>query len=396
MKGLLPFIIPRGFYKRKWLVTIFFPLSVFLFMSIPITAFAADCVDSDGDGYVATCSGCDLPSGKLCGDCNDGDAAIHPGHAEICGDGKDNDCVGGGQLEPGGDCLVCPTGDPGSDCDAFASGICRSGNVFTCSGDLLSLECLEPAQGYDYPSIENWSVPATCTDGNDNDCDGNIDDLDTPDCGIIAEVCDGYDNDWDGFIDEGFGIGITCTSGDGECERTGVLACKEDWSGSECTAVAGSPKAEIYGIANRCDDLLDNDCDGFIDIADAGCGPPASFELCDGIDNDLDLDIDEGYYYLGDPIGDPCNTGVGDCYSDGFIVCAANQLEAECDASAGTPTEETEIAGTCKDLSDNDCDGLTDENDPSCGAAINLEVTCALPYTHGKPGDDCGGKHIVA
>jgi putative metal-binding protein len=41
------------------------------------------CVDADGDGYCASQ-----------GDCNDADPTVHPGAAEVCNDGKDNDCNG--------------------------------------------------------------------------------------------------------------------------------------------------------------------------------------------------------------------------------------------------------------------------------------------------------------
>jgi hypothetical protein len=46
------------------------------------------CTDSDGDGYFL--------EGGTCGpaDCNDNDPAVHPGAAEICDDGQDNDCDG--------------------------------------------------------------------------------------------------------------------------------------------------------------------------------------------------------------------------------------------------------------------------------------------------------------
>jgi hypothetical protein len=51
------------------------------------------CVDSDGDGY-ADCRvrGCD-PTGVTCGDCDDTNAAIHPGAAEVC-NGRDDNCDG--------------------------------------------------------------------------------------------------------------------------------------------------------------------------------------------------------------------------------------------------------------------------------------------------------------
>src|SRR5688500_16008442 len=41
------------------------------------------CVDGDGDGI------------DSCSDCNDTDAAIKPGSAEVCGDQLDNNCVNG-------------------------------------------------------------------------------------------------------------------------------------------------------------------------------------------------------------------------------------------------------------------------------------------------------------
>jgi len=46
-------------------------------------------LDADGDGYTAVgaCSGSK-------DDCNDNDATINPGAAEVCGDGKDNNCNG--------------------------------------------------------------------------------------------------------------------------------------------------------------------------------------------------------------------------------------------------------------------------------------------------------------
>lgn len=56
----------------------------------------SDCLgDSDGDGYRI----------KPCGDdCNDSDADVNPGLAEVCDDGKDNDCDGSTDCGP--DCFV--------------------------------------------------------------------------------------------------------------------------------------------------------------------------------------------------------------------------------------------------------------------------------------------------
>ena len=54
--------------------------------------------DEDGDGYGAeSFSGCEVPEGAVDQgeDCDDGEAEVHPGADEVCGDGVDNDCVGG-------------------------------------------------------------------------------------------------------------------------------------------------------------------------------------------------------------------------------------------------------------------------------------------------------------
>jgi hypothetical protein len=57
--------------------------------------------DADGDGATADV------------DCNDGDATVHPGATDTCGDGIDQDCVGGD--------ASCTTLDGGAGSDAGAA-----------------------------------------------------------------------------------------------------------------------------------------------------------------------------------------------------------------------------------------------------------------------------------
>ena len=55
--------------------------------------------DLDDDGYGNTAEStpaCSAPAGYVVksGDCDDSNAAVHPGAQEVCDDGKDNDCDG--------------------------------------------------------------------------------------------------------------------------------------------------------------------------------------------------------------------------------------------------------------------------------------------------------------
>jgi hypothetical protein len=134
-----------------------------------------------------------------------------------------------------------------------------------------------------------------------------------------TEICDGLDNDCDGMIDEGFALGQSCTEGVGTCQESGVKVCSQDGTGTVCDATAGSPSTEI----------------------------------CDGLDNDCDGLVDEGF-----ALGQSCTEGVGTCQESGVKVCSQDGTGTVCDATAGSPS--TEI---CDGL-DNDCDGLVDEGCP--------------------------------
>jgi hypothetical protein len=185
----------------------------------------------------------------------------------------------------------------------------------------------------------------------DNDCDGAIDDgnpdgggpcstgmpgvcaegtlhcqggalVCVPDQSPSPEVCDGLDNDCDGLIDEGYNVGEPCIAGTGECQALGVMVCTGDGSGTECNATAGPPSSEI----------------------------------CDGLDNDCDGLIDEGFN-----VGDPCTVGVGECQAIGVMVCTPDGSGTVCNATPGPPSPEI-----CDDYLDNDCDGKIDGADTDC------------------------------
>lgn len=129
-----------------------------------------------------------------------------------------------------------------------------------------------------------------------------------------------------------------------------------------------------------CSDSLDNDCDGLADLNDFNClictdsdndgygtncalgndcndsnstiNPGASDADCNGVDNDCDTLIDEGY------VAAATNCGVGACSSSGQLLCQSGTLVDTC--TPGVPSNEI-----CNNADDN-CDGIID-NGITCG-----------------------------
>ncbi len=64
------------------------------------------------------------------------------------------------------------------------------------------------------------------------------------------------------------------------------------------------------------------------------CTPTA--EICNGVDDDCDGQIDETFPDL----GTACTAGVGDCEATGMKVCSPDHTGTVCDATPGTPTTE--------------------------------------------------------
>jgi MYXO-CTERM domain-containing protein len=220
----------------------------------------AGCVDADGDGH---CAG---------EDCDDNDTSTHPGAAERCGDGKDNNCNGtvddgcpgvdckdgdGDGWPVGKDCKVADCDDADPKVHPFAEEVCGDGKDQSCNGSndegCTGVAC-EDKDG------DGWPVGKAC--GAKQDCD----DADGGASPWRPELCaDGKDQDCSGAIDEGCPL---CEDKDADGHGIGPQCTSWDCDDND---------AKTYPGAKELCDKKDNSCDGTADEAceggeGGGCG----------------------------------------------------------------------------------------------------------------------------
>lgn len=159
-------------------------------------------------------------------------------------------------------------------------------------------------------------------EGSDNDGDGYGEGVDCNDNDSTInpdepERCDGIDNDCDGLTDEDDAIGGTkfWPDKDGDTFGSGgvdeiIERCKEPEGYAPVNGDCNDDDPTIYpGAAENCAEDIDRNCDGssgYDDIdmdgwpaceecndMDPAINPDAA-EICDGIDNNCDMQIDEG------------------------------------------------------------------------------------------------------
>jgi len=275
--------------------------------------------DSDGFGVAGDTSCLCAPTypytSLISGDCDDTRALARPGRVETC-NGFDDNCDGLTDLENSQGCLVYYR-------DADADGYALSGDFkCLCAATAPYLQP-EPNGDCDDTNPEANAGKSEVCDGADNDCDGATDENNTQDClrryldvdadgwgvtadwvcgcGVTApytatkggdcddsrplvapgktEVCDGLDNNCDDATDPVDTVGCVAYYVDWDRDGYGVdsdTRCQCSASGSY-SATAGGDCNDFNsrvspGVAEKCGNSLDDDCDGYESEAGAeGC-----------------------------------------------------------------------------------------------------------------------------
>ena len=380
-------------------------------------------LDADEDGFGDNNSveeACEAPLNytAIAGDCDDIDNYTNPNAIEVC-DGADNNCDG--------------------DID-------EAGSI-----GMLTFYADDDQDGFGDP--QTTQVACTAPAGFISQAD-DCDDTNAAKNPAMIEFCDGFDNNCDTFIDEAGAIGENTyyldsdQDGFGDPNQTS-LSCDQPTGYVDNSDDCDDEESSISPAEDESCDSIDNNCDGNIDedssidalvwyidadsdgfgsnnLSLTQCYQPNGYvdnsddcndlantaylnatEICDGIDNNCDTQIDDNdptldlntatTYYLdsdGDGFGDnnnieqTCNPSVnyisvGDDCNDADNFTNPNAIEV-CDGAdnnCDTFIDEAGAIGENTYYLDSDQDGFGDPNQTS--------LSCDQPTGYVDNSDDC-------
>ena len=367
------------------------------------------------------------------------DGCVKSPAGEIC-DGKDNDCNGKVDDVPASQLQTSlkHCGKCNNTCNianAYAKCVAGACQIDACAAGYHDLNG-KAGDGCEYACVTSNGGTEDC-DGLDNDCDGTIDegfDLLTSlkHCGACYNQC--------GFAN----AAASCAAGKcqlGQCTQQykdidGLAATGCEY---KCPKWPPAPSDDCDGVDSDCDGQVDEDfaavacgpskgqcvagkttCSGGYKVCAGGTKPKA--EACNNLDDDCDGKVDEDFNKVSDP------RYCGGCKACSLMNAIASCVKGVCGVAGcknGFVDLDKKPANGCEygctitgpeicDGADNDCDGLTDGQDPSMlkpsgnyclttGACKGASMTCKAAdgwicsYGSGvelkpcKTTADCGG-----
>ncbi len=281
---------------------------------------------------------------------------VHPGAGDTWYDGVDQDCAGDDDFDQDGDGsatdeLPDRDGLAGADCDdgsaliapdaieSWYDGVDQNcdGNDGDLDGDGFW------AEDYDERVASSGGTPMSIPVGREGDCD----DLDSSSWPGAPEYCDGVDSDCDGSVDDEDALDISTWYADADGDGYGDASS---------AAVACTQPTGFVADATDCDD------------GEAVVHPGAT-EVCDGLDDDCDgladhddPDVTDATIWYPDADAD----GYGDAASAGGPFCSgAEPVDWQLDATDCDDADPAQFPGADElcNGEDDDCDGVSDEDD---------------------------------
>jgi hypothetical protein len=251
----------------------------------------------------------------------------------------------------------------------------RGGSDSTVIGPDCEAPTCTDADGDGYYAEDNCGTPVDCNDG-----DRSI----NP--GVAEDCTDGIDNDCDGMVDTADPNAVNCPPSCTDLDGDGFFV-----EGGDCGPVDCDDRDPLVNPAamEDCFNGLDDDCDGMTDDADPEC------PSCTDADRDgyyaedgcgTEIDCDDGDRRINPGASEDCTDGMDndcdgltdaddpeavgcppictDADADGFY--AENGCSTPADCNDMDPTINPDALEDCFDGLDNDCDGQIDGSDGDC------------------------------